>query len=91
MHPQEHLQILGMIKGFSGKDLDDYVDYLMKLIELDLYKETQAGNLSGGNKRKLCLGMALIGNPSISFLDEPTSGVDPISRRLLWKSIRGDL
>jgi ATP-binding cassette subfamily A (ABC1) protein 3 len=46
-----------------------------------------AGVLSGGNKRKMCVGMAMIGNPSIAFFDEPSAGVDPISRRFLWKSL----
>ncbi len=47
----------------------------------------KAGNLSGGNKRKLCVSMAMLANPKIMFFDEPSSGVDPISRRFLWKSL----
>jgi len=42
---------------------------------------------SGGNKRKLSTGIALIGNPSIIFLDEPTTGVDPVARRLMWNTL----
>jgi len=42
---------------------------------------------SGGNKRKLSTGIALIGNPAIIFLDEPTTGVDPVARRLLWNTL----
>jgi len=49
---------------------------------------TLAGNLSGGNKRKLCTAIAMMGNPSVIFLDEMSAGVDPYSRRLLWKTIR---
>lgn len=45
-----------------------------------------AGVLSGGNKRKLVISMAMLGNPRAIFLDEPSSGVDPISKRYLWKS-----
>lgn len=41
-------------------------------------------NLSGGNKRKLSLGMALVGNSKIIFLDEPSSGMDPVNRRSIW-------
>ncbi len=46
-----------------------------------------AKDLSGGNKRKLSLGMSIIGNPSIIFLDEPTSELDPESRRGVWDII----
>ena len=49
--------------------------------------KVQAGRLSGGNKRKLCVAMSMIGNPKIGFFDEPSAGVDPISRRYLWKSL----
>jgi len=49
-----------------------------------------AGNLSGGNKRKLVTAMAMMGNPPIILLDESSAGVDPYSRRLLWKTIRDE-
>jgi len=49
---------------------------------------TRAGNLSGGNKRKLCLAIALIGEPKFLLLDEPTSGMDPASRRVIWELLR---
>jgi len=42
---------------------------------------------SGGNRRKLGIGIALMGNPSIIFLDEPTTGVDPVARRLIWNTL----
>lgn len=48
-------------------------------------KDRLSGSYSGGNKRKLNTAMALIGDPPIVFLDEPTSGVDPVSRRNLWQ------
>jgi ABC-type multidrug transport system ATPase subunit len=44
--------------------------------------------LNGGNKRKLCSALAMMGNPPIILLDESSAGVDPYSRRLLWKTIR---
>jgi ATP-binding cassette subfamily A (ABC1) protein 3 len=56
----------------------------MFLIGLKEYENQQCGTYSGGNKRKLSTAMALIGNPPIIFLDEPTSGVDPVARRNLW-------
>lgn len=46
-----------------------------------------AGNLSGGNKRKLSVGIAMIGNPPIVFMDEPSTGMDPKARRFMWTVI----
>ena len=43
--------------------------------------------MSGGNKRKLCVTLALIGGPDIQFFDEPSAGVDPIAKRFLWNSL----
>jgi ATP-binding cassette subfamily A (ABC1) protein 3 len=53
-------------------------------MQLNLYVNRHAGKLSGGNKRKLCVANALIGGTSIVFFDEPSTGVDPISRRFLF-------
>jgi len=47
--------------------------------------------LSGGNKRKLCVSLALIGGPNIQFCDEPSSGVDAIARRFLWNTLNNSL
>lgn len=46
-----------------------------------------AGTLSGGNKRKLCVGIAMIGGADMQLFDEPSSGVDPIARRFLWNTL----
>jgi ATP-binding cassette subfamily A (ABC1) protein 3 len=56
-------------------------------MQLEAFRKTKAGKLSGGNKRKLCVSIALIGSPSMQFFDEPSSGVDPIARRFLWNTI----
>ncbi|ORY54254.1 P-loop containing nucleoside triphosphate hydrolase protein, partial [Neocallimastix californiae] len=47
-------------------------------------KDYEVNKMSGGQKRKLCIGLALIGNPKYVFLDEPTTGLDPLSRRKIW-------
>ena len=62
----------------------------MDKIGLTPHKDTQAGALSGGNKRKLTLAMAMIGRPKVVFIDEASAGVDPASRRLMWKGIRSE-
>ena len=60
-----------------------------KIEELDLveFENKRAGSLSGGNKRKLCVAIALIGNPPIIFLDEPSAGMDPVAKRFMWEVI----
>jgi ATP-binding cassette, subfamily A (ABC1), member 3 len=58
-------------------------------MDLGPYSDTKAKNLSGGNKRKLVCAMSLIGFPIIEFLDEPTTGVDPVSSRSLFRLLKG--
>ena len=62
----------------------------MDKVGLTPHQNTAAGSLSGGNKRKLCLAMALIGRPSIVFIDEASAGVDPGARRSMWKAIKSE-
>ena len=59
-------------------------------MQLDLkdFEHNIAGSLSGGNKRKLSVAVATIGDPSIVFLDEPSTGMDPVARRFMWKGKR---
>ena len=54
------------------------------------FSETQAGALSGGNKRKLCLAMAMLGQPKVIYIDEASAGIDPASRRVMWKAIKSE-
>ena len=60
---------------------------MIKQMNLEEYTDKLSGTLSGGNKRKLSVAMALIGNPNIIFLDEPSTGMDPKARRFMWKVI----
>jgi ATP-binding cassette, subfamily A (ABC1), member 3 len=60
----------------------------MSMLDLEPYIHTRSMNLSGGNKRKLICAMSLLGCPQIEFLDEPTTGVDPVSRRSLFKMLK---
>jgi ATP-binding cassette subfamily A (ABC1) protein 3 len=52
-----------------------------------MHRKKPSGTLSGGNKRKLCVALAMIGNPPIIFLDEPSAGMDPESRRFMWSVV----
>eukprot|EP00833_Pecoramyces_ruminatium_P006597 jgi/Orpsp1_1/1180629/evm.model.c7180000074154.1 len=72
-------------KLYSGvKNVESDVDEWLRDIDLYEKKDYDVQKLSGGQKRKLCIGLALIGNPKYVFLDEPTTGLDPLSRRKIW-------
>jgi ABC-2 type transport system ATP-binding protein len=64
------------------------VDELIELVELDAKRETRAHSLSGGQRRRLDLALALVGYPDLVFLDEPTTGFDPQARRRAWTTMR---
>mmetsp|Transcript_11544 Transcript_11544/g.8042 ORF Transcript_11544/g.8042 Transcript_11544/m.8042 type:complete len:142 (+) Transcript_11544:4524-4949(+) len=61
---------------------------IIEKFALTEFKDKRASVLSGGNKRKLCCAMAVIGQPKVVFIDEASAGVDPISRRHMWKGIK---
>ncbi|KTF71017.1 hypothetical protein cypCar_00049923, partial [Cyprinus carpio] len=63
------------------------VNYLLKKLELNYHRHNTSESYSCGTRRKLSTALALIGNPQILLLDEPSSGMDPRSKRHLWKII----
>ena len=64
------------------------IDDVIALVELEASRDTRAGTLSGGQRRRLDLALALVGDPDVLFLDEPTTGFDPHARRQAWTTIR---
>ncbi|KAL8603343.1 hypothetical protein ACOMHN_039706 [Nucella lapillus] len=80
----EHLHFFARLKGFPKSEISKAVEYMAKEVGLESKRSAWAGNLSGGQKRKLCVGIALIGGSKIVILDEPTSGMDPAARRQTW-------
>ncbi len=71
----------------SKTNLTNQKKHLMKKFGLEKFKNTFSINLSGGNKRKLNFAIALMHNPNLILLDEPSTGVDPESRRIMWRNI----
>lgn len=84
---REHLEIISQLNGASDEETLDEVMRIASLLQLTEVLDNQAGMLSGGQKRKLCIGMAFIRHPSIIIMDEPTAGLDAQSRQLVWKII----
>ncbi|OWF35545.1 ATP-binding cassette sub-family A member 1 [Mizuhopecten yessoensis] len=87
MTAREVLYFFARIKGIPSSDLKDVVDWAITKLGLTQYADKPSGTYSGGNRRKLSTAIALIGNPSVIFLDEPTAGMDPGARRFLWNCI----
>ncbi|XP_041473129.1 cholesterol transporter ABCA5-like isoform X4 [Lytechinus variegatus] len=86
--PEEHLKFYAGLTGISKSQIPDKVEKALEEIDLKNQRATFAKDLSGGQKRKLCVGIAIIGNPKILFLDEPSSGMDPYSRRKMWSLLK---
>jgi ATP-binding cassette subfamily A (ABC1) protein 3 len=84
----EHLNMIGRIKGLSSADLDFQRELIKQTLDLVHFGGKLSSQLSGGNKRKLCCALSLMANPLVEFLDEPTTGMDPVTRRILFKMLR---
>ncbi len=85
---EENFNLHADLRGVVGRDRDQEFERLLRLTDLTRFTSRMAGKLSGGMKQKLGLACALLGHPQILLLDEPGVGVDPISRRELWKMVR---
>jgi ABC-2 type transport system ATP-binding protein len=84
----ELLLLQGRLYGLTRADARRRVDELGQLIDLSEALDRRIGTYSGGMKRRLDLAAALIHNPDILFLDEPTTGLDPVSRAVVWEEVR---
>ncbi|WAR23494.1 ABCA1-like protein [Mya arenaria] len=83
----EHLRFYARLRGISETDVKHVADWAIRRLGLLPHADKISINYSGGNKRKLSTAISLIGNPSVIFLDEPTTGMDPGARRFLWDCI----
>ncbi|KAM5346458.1 hypothetical protein ACJ41O_009463 [Fusarium nematophilum] len=85
MTVREHLEFYAKIRGIQ--DVEHNVRAVLQAVGLESFSTRMAHALSGGNKRKLSLGIALMGNPTVVLLDEPSSGLDAASKRIMWKTL----
>ena len=85
---RENLELICGVHGFTKAKRNQKIEELTRLLSLDEVISRKAGKLSGGWQRRLSIAMALISEPKILFLDEPTLGLDVIARSELWEIIR---
>ncbi|NXJ44907.1 ABCAA protein, partial [Spizaetus tyrannus] len=85
---KENLKTFAEIKGIKSKEVEREVQNILELLDISNIQDTQAEKLSGGQKRKLSIGIAMLGNPQVLFLDEPTAGLDPLSRHHVWSLLK---
>lgn len=88
MTAHELIKYMAWIKGTPYSQLSHEADMWLKKMDLWKYRNIVARDYSGGTKRKLNTALAMTSNPSVVFLDEPTTGVDPKSRRFMWNCIK---
>uniref|UniRef100_A0A8C7YEB2 ATP-binding cassette, sub-family A (ABC1), member 3b n=1 Tax=Oryzias sinensis TaxID=183150 RepID=A0A8C7YEB2_9TELE len=87
---REHLLFYAQLKGYSKDKIPDEVDRIIRILNLEDKRRARSKTLSGGMKRKLSIGIALIGDSKVVMLDEPTSGMDPSARRATWDLLQGE-
>jgi ABC-2 type transport system ATP-binding protein len=85
---RENLRFFGQLYGLGGRALDERVDGVLAAVALGDRADERAGTFSGGMKRRLNLGAALVHGPALLLLDEPTTGVDPQSRNHIFEEVR---
>jgi len=85
---KENLRFFADVFGISGKERKERMAKLLRFSRLEQFQNRRAANLSGGMKQKLALSCALIHSPKLLVLDEPTTGVDPVSRREFWDILK---
>jgi ABC-type multidrug transport system ATPase subunit len=86
--PVEHLNFYGRLKGLKGEQLAAAVEAGLRAVNLWNVRRKQVGQFSGGMKRRLSVAVSFVGDPAVVYLDEPSTGLDPASRRNLWEVVK---
>lgn len=84
MSALEHMRMFCKIKGVPYEQIEEQCGSLLKQVNLDDVKNAEVSTFSGGMKRRLTVAISAIGNPKVIFFDEPTTGMDPVSRKDVW-------
>ena len=91
LSPKQHLRLFAVVKGLDDEQINEEIKARLDDVSLHAVQNNAVSTFSGGMKRRLSISLALIGNPKIVYLDEPTTGMDPVSRRDVWDMIaRGE-
>ena len=80
--------LFARLRGYHGEKLRTDVRNMLDSLGFPDKAKSLAGTLSGGQKRRLCVGISMVGGNSVCYLDEPTAGLDPVSRRQLWELVQ---
>ncbi|KAK8884867.1 hypothetical protein M9Y10_043988 [Tritrichomonas musculus] len=84
---RENFELFGAFRGIKKDLLEESVAFFAETLQLTEMLDNRTENLSGGQKRKLCIALSLLGNPPFVIMDEPTAAVDVQARQLIWKTI----
>uniref|UniRef100_A0A8C8X4J7 ATP binding cassette subfamily A member 10 n=1 Tax=Panthera leo TaxID=9689 RepID=A0A8C8X4J7_PANLE len=85
---RENLRLFAKIKGIQSKEVEQEVKRVIMELDIQNTQDVIAKKLTGGQKRKLTLGIALLGDPQVLLLDEPTTGLDPFSKHQVWNLLK---
>jgi lipooligosaccharide transport system ATP-binding protein len=85
---EENIYVYGRYFGMSRAQVRERIDWLLDFSSLTAKRHARIGELSGGMKRRLTLARALVNDPDLIFMDEPTTGLDPQARHLIWERLK---
>ena len=85
---EEHVYLFMRLKGYGKREAVEMGRDMLRGVELEDVSKAQVGTFSGGMRRRMCIALSGVGNPDIILMDEPTTGLDPISRSQVWKLIQ---